>query len=106
MARPPEPDPALLSINTATLWESCNLRQAVEVIARQGIRGIAPWRDRVAEVGLGEAARLLRDRGLVISGLCRGGMFPAESRELRRAAIDDNRRAIDEASALGARCLV
>jgi sugar phosphate isomerase/epimerase len=101
-----EPDPGLLSINTATLWESCDLRQAVEAIRRHGIRGIAPWRDRVAQAGLTEAARILRDSGLVVTGLCRGGMFPAPTRSQREAAIDDNRRAVDEAAAIGARCLV
>jgi sugar phosphate isomerase/epimerase len=33
-------------------------------------------------------------------------MFPASTADRRRAAIDDNRRAIDEAKALGAPCLV
>ena len=101
-----EPDADLLSINTATLWESCSLRQAAEAIRAQGIRGIAPWRDRVAEAGLKDAARIIRDNGLTVTGLCRGGMFPAEDRKDRKAAIDDNLRAIDEASTLEARCLV
>ena len=101
-----EPDPALLSINTATLWESCNLHRAAEAIRRHGIRGIAPWRDRVAEAGLRDAARIVRDNGLVVTGLCRGGMFPAAGRKERRAAIDDNLRAVDEAATLEARCLV
>jgi sugar phosphate isomerase/epimerase len=106
MARTHEPDPALLAINTATLWESCDLRRAAKAIAGHGIRGIAPWRDRVAEAGLGEAARILRDTGLVVTGLCRGGMFPAPGPRERQAAIDDNLRAIDEAATLQARCLV
>jgi sugar phosphate isomerase/epimerase len=33
-------------------------------------------------------------------------MFPAADRKGRQAALDDNLRAIDEAAALGARCLV
>ena len=62
------PDPDLLSINTATLWESCNLRQAVDALRRHNIRGIAPWRDRVAEAGVKEAARMIRDSGLTVTG--------------------------------------
>ena len=100
------PDPALLSINTATLWESCNLRQAVDALRRHDIRGIAPWRDRVAEAGVKEAARMIRDNGLVVTGLVRGGFFPALDRKARQAVIDDNRRAIDEAATLEAKCLV
>jgi len=99
-------DPAQLSINAATLWTSCDLRQAVDALARHGIHGFAPWRHRVTEVGLKEAARLIRGAGLTVSGLCRGGMFPALEASARRAAIDDNLRAIDEAAALDARCLV
>jgi sugar phosphate isomerase/epimerase len=103
---PSPPDPAALSINTATVWEKCNLRHAAEACRRQNIRGISPWRDRVAEIGAKEAARIIRDNGLAVSGLCRGGMFPAAERKGRLAALDDNRRAIDEAATLEARCLV
>jgi sugar phosphate isomerase/epimerase len=95
-----------LSINTATLGPRCNLRQAVDALQRQGIGSIAPWRDRIAEFGLAQAARLIRDAGLTVTGLCRGGMFTGESVSGRLAAIEDNRRAIDEAAALDAACLV
>ncbi len=71
-----------------------------------GIRGIAPWRDQVAEAGLKDIAQRIRDAGLAVSGYCRGGMFPAADRAGRIAARDDNRRAVDEALTLGARCLV
>ncbi len=49
---------------------------------------------------------MIRDNGLKVSGLCRGGMFPAADAAGRQAAFDDNRRAVDEAVALGAQCLV
>jgi sugar phosphate isomerase/epimerase len=100
------PDPDLLSINTATLWESCNLRQAVDALRRHRIQGIAPWRDRVADAGVKEAARMIRDNGLTVTGLVRGGFFPAAERKARLAAIDDNRRALDDAATLEAKCLV
>jgi sugar phosphate isomerase/epimerase len=106
MASDQSPDPTRLSINTATLWESCNLAEAAEALQRHGIRGIAPWRDRVAEVGVTHARRVIDDCGLTVSGLCRGGMFTAVDGAGRRAAIEDNLRAIDEAETLGARCLV
>jgi len=100
------PDPDLLSINTATVRQQWRLPDIIAGLVRHGIRGIAPWRDQVADMGLKEAASRIRDAGLVVSGLCRGGMFPAEDRQGRRAALDDNRRAVDEALTLGARCLV
>ena len=103
---PTSPDPALLSINTATVRAQWRLPEIISALARHGIRGIAPWRDQVAAAGLDDTARRIRDAGLTVTGLCRGGMFPAPDREGRRAAHDDNRRAVDEAVALGAQCLV
>ena len=101
-----EPDPGLLSLNTATVRQQWTLPQIIDGCARHGIRGIAPWRDQVAAAGLKESAARIRDAGLVVSGLCRGGMFPAIDRDGRRAALDDNRRAVDEALALRAQCLI
>jgi len=100
------PDPALLSINTATVRAQWSLPDIIAALARHGIRGISPWRDQVAAAGLDDTARRIRDAGLTVTGLCRGGMFPAPDRDGRRAAHDDNRRAVDEALTLGARCLV
>ncbi len=99
-------DARLMSLNTATVREQWSLRQCIEGCVRHGIGGIAPWRDKLAECGLDEGRRMLADAGLRITGLCRGGMFPAADAKGRRAAIDDNRRAVDEAAAIGAACLV
>ena len=95
-----------LSINLATVRQQWNLVEAVEACARHGIRAVDPWRDQVAAVGLDEAVRAIKANGLRVTGYCRGGMFPAADAGGRAAAIDDNRRAIDEAAALGAECLV
>jgi hypothetical protein len=100
------PDSNLLSINTATVRAQWSLPEIVAGCARRGIRGIAPWRDQVAATGLKESAQRIRDAGLGLSGYCRGGMFPALERSGRRAALDDNKRAVDEALTLSAPCLV
>jgi sugar phosphate isomerase/epimerase len=94
-----------LSINTATLRRQADLVGIVEACATAGIRAIDPWRDQVAAVGLPRAVRAVKDAGLQLSGYCRGGMFTADSVRLPEAR-DDNRRAVDEAAALGASCLV
>ena len=100
------PDPAKLSLNTATTRAQWGLAEAIEGCARHGIRGISPWRDQLAAMGVSKAARAIKAHDLVVTGLCRGGMFPASTAAGRRKAIEDNLRAIDEAHALGARCLV
>lgn len=94
-----------LSLNTATVRKQADLVGIVEACARAGIRAIDPWRDQVAAVGLARAVRAVKDAGLELSGYCRGGMFTADAAH-RQAARDDNRRAVDEAAALGASCLV
>jgi sugar phosphate isomerase/epimerase len=89
-----------LSLNTATTRKQWTLAQAIDGCARHGIPGISPWRDQVAAMGLKKAVSSIRQNGLAVTGLCRGGFFTA--RDWR----DDNRRAIEEAHELGARCLV
>ncbi len=90
-----------LSINTATLRRQWPLDRIIGECAARGIGAISPWRDQVAAIGLQHTARLLRDNGLVLSGYCRGGFFTAGP-----GALDDNRRALDEAKTLAAPCLV
>ena len=94
-----------LSLNTATVRKQGDLVEIIEACARHGIRAIDPWRDQVASVGLDRAVHAVRDAGLELSGYCRGGMFVADAAH-RTAARDDNRRAVDEAKALGAPCIV
>ena len=100
------PDPRALSLNTATVKLRWDLARMIDGCARHGVRGIAPWRDKLGELGVAEAARRIRAAGLTVTGLCRGGMFPAADEAGRRASVVDNWRAIDDAAALGAQCLV
>lgn len=95
-----------LSINTATVRAQWKLDRIVRECAQRSITAISPWRDQVAEAGIDHIAGLLRDTGIKLSGYCRGGMFPATTKQDRQNALDDNRRAVDEARALDAACLV
>ena len=101
-----EPDAGLLALNTATVRQQLTLPEIISGCVRYGIRGIAPWRDQIAAVGLKDSAVRIRDARLAVTGYCRGGMFPAVDREGRRAVQDDNQRAVDEALTVGARCLI
>ena len=69
-------DTGWLSINTATV-RNWSLAEVIEGCARAGITAISPWRDKVQECGLIHAAALCRRHGMTVTGLCRGGMFPA-----------------------------
>ena len=94
-----------LSLNTATVRRQGDLTSIIEACARHGICAIDPWRDQVAAIGLDRAVRAVRDAGLQLSGYFRGGMFTSDAAH-RIEARDDNRRAVDEARALGAPCVV
>jgi sugar phosphate isomerase/epimerase len=98
-------DRALLSINSMTV-KAWSLEQLLEGCARAGLSAISPWRDIVQACGAERAGKLIRGHGMTVTGLCRGGMFPAADAAGRRAALDDNRRAVDEAAAIGAHCLI
>ncbi|OYW08893.1 MAG: endonuclease [Rhodospirillales bacterium 12-71-4] len=95
-----------MSLNSVTVKEKWGLPELIEGCARHGIPGISPWRDVLGAMGVERAAKQIRDAGLTVTGLCRGGMFPAHDQAGRDAAIEDNRRAIAEAHAIGAKCLV
>nr|WP_239137781.1 sugar phosphate isomerase/epimerase family protein [Sphaerisporangium rufum] len=104
---PPPGDPRLarLSLNQWTT-RRLGVAEAVDACARFGIPAIGLWRQQVAEQGLARSAELVRAAGLRVSSLCRGGFLTAAGPAEAAAALDDNRRAIDEAAALAAGCLV
>ncbi|MBB4934540.1 sugar phosphate isomerase/epimerase [Lipingzhangella halophila] len=94
-----------LSLNQKTV-NRCTAPEAIDGCLAAGVPAIGLWREPVQETGVRRAAKLVRDAGLRVSSLCRGGFFTAEEGPRRRAALDDNRRALDEAAELGAPCLV
>jgi sugar phosphate isomerase/epimerase len=94
-----------LSLNTATT-KRLTLAEAIGATQRAGLSHIGLWRDRVAEAGLTAAAQLVADSGLSVSSLCRGGFLTAADPASRRAAMEDNRRAIVESATLATRELI
>ena len=93
-----------LSFNQMTAGRA-TLCEVVDACVRNGIQWIGPWRHAL-ENDPAKSAQLIRDAGLKVSSLCRGGMFPAATAGERRQRIEDNLRAIDEAAALGSDLLV
>lgn len=101
----PLADVSRLSFNQATA-ERASLAEVVESCARHDVPYISIWRHKLKETGLDATVRLVRDAGVRVSSICRGGMFPAGTAAERAERIEDNRRAIDEAAELGAEVLV
>lgn len=98
-------DPGRLSLNQVTV-RPLTLTQTLDLCVRHEIPAVGLWRDSVADAGLAAAAAAVRRSGRHVSSLCRGGFFTHADPAARRAARDDNRAAIEEASALRADVLV
>lgn len=82
---------------TATYWP---MEDLVAGCVDAGVTGIGLWREQTAEYGLEKTVALTRGAGLSVTSLCRGGFFN------QPGWYDENRRALDEAAALGAPTLV
>ena len=98
-------DLSRLCVHTITT-KPWTIEQAAKNFSEAGIRGITVWRDALNGRDIKQTGQLLRETNLEIVSLCRGGFFPHISSTGRQEAIDDNRKAIDEAEALGAPLIV
>ncbi|MEU9789361.1 sugar phosphate isomerase/epimerase family protein [Streptomyces sparsogenes] len=94
-----------LSLNQETI-KQWSLPELAEGCVKAGVPGVGLWRAPVQEYGVEAAARLIRDAGLTVTSLCRGGFFTAIDPAGRAAALADNRAAVDEAATLGTDTLV
>ncbi|WP_328884450.1 sugar phosphate isomerase/epimerase family protein [Streptomyces sp. NBC_00299] len=83
-----------------------SMPELVDACRESGVAGVGLWREPVQAYGLEATAKLVRDAGLTVTTLCRGGFFTAIDPAERAAALDDNRRAVDEAATLGTDVLV
>ncbi|MGW3316647.1 sugar phosphate isomerase/epimerase family protein [Streptomyces fungicidicus] len=98
-------DLARFSINQMTV-KQLSLPELVDACRDLGVPGVGLWREPVQAYGLDAAAKLVRDAGLTVTTLCRGGFLTATDPAERAAALADNRRAVDEAATLGTDTLV
>ncbi|CAL9566811.1 hypothetical protein SUDANB105_04742 [Streptomyces sp. enrichment culture] len=93
------------SINQMTV-KQLSMPELTSACADLGVRNVGLWREPVQSYGVEATAKLVRDAGLTVTTLCRGGFITAIDPEARSAALADNRRAVDEAAALGTDTLV
>ncbi|AYB34633.1 sugar phosphate isomerase/epimerase family protein [Chryseolinea soli] len=98
-------DLSKLCIHTITTkpWA---IEEAAKNYAAAGVKGITVWRDALEGRNIRQTGNLLREHDLTVVSLCRGGFFPSKDPNKRKAALDDNRKAIEEAAALGTSLIV
>jgi sugar phosphate isomerase/epimerase len=94
-----------LCIHTITT-KPWNIEEAAKNYYAGGVKGITVWRDTLTGRNIKQTGEMLRQYGLQVVSLCRGGFFPAKDLTRRFAAIEDNRRAINEAFELGTKLIV
>jgi sugar phosphate isomerase/epimerase len=82
------------------------IEEAAEHFSEAGVKGITVWRDALNRRDIKKTGEMLRDKGLEVVSLCRGGFFPSVDKAKRAQAVDDNKKAIDEAAALGTNMIV
>jgi sugar phosphate isomerase/epimerase len=99
-------DPRRLSIHQVTLLQQCSTPQFVAALARNGVPRTSLWRDKTREYGVEQTARLVADNGIALSGYCFAGLITSPDPVEAAKARDEVRRALDEAAALKAPCLV
>jgi sugar phosphate isomerase/epimerase len=105
MPASPLTDFSRLCVHTITT-KPWSIEEATDRYAAAGVKGVTVWRQWLEGRNIARAGDALRAAGIEIVSLCRGGFFPAIDTAGRRAAIDDNLKAIDEAAALGAPLIV
>src|SRR5688500_2711792 len=100
MTAKPLTDLSRLCVHTITTkpWK---IEEAAANFAAAGVGGITVWRDALAGRNIRKTGDLLRSHGLKIVSLCRGGFFPSIEKAKRVEAIEENKKAIDEAAELG-----
>jgi len=83
-----------------------SLKQCVEAYSTAGVKGISIWRHVIEPIGAKEAGRIVRDHGMSVPSIVRGGFFTSLDPAARSAALDMNRTCIDEAQEIGAEMVV
>ncbi len=99
-------DAERLSIHQVTLLQQCTTPQFVAALVRNSVPCTSLWREKTLEHGVEATGRLIADNGIALSGYCFGGLITSPDRDEAARARDDVCRALDEAAAIGAPCLV
>jgi sugar phosphate isomerase/epimerase len=96
----------LCCINTATLGFREPVAVTAQRVAAAGFSWLTPWRQEIDERHPERDAAAIRAAGVRVRSYCRTGALASDTAAGRQRAIDDNRRALDTAAALGARELI
>ena len=94
-----------LCLHTITTkpWD---IHTAIEKYRAAGIGGMSVWRDAIEGKNLESVRKEMADANITPVSLVRGGFYTGADAATRQAAIDENRRTIDECAGIGAPIVV
>lgn len=98
-------DLSKLCVHTITT-KPWSIEEAAINYAACGVKGITVWRNTLEGKNIRRTGNMLRESGLSIVSLCRGGFFAHKDPVKRKNALNENRLAIEEASELGSPLIV
>lgn len=98
-------DLSKLCVHTITT-KNWSLETAVEKYINKGIKGISVWRNYIEGKDLLNVRSLFESNDLTVVSLVRGGFFTGITLMEREEAINENKRAIEEAAGIGADMVV
>ena len=96
---------ARLCVHTITT-KQLSLEECLAEFPKRGVSGLTIWRQALEGRKLAAVGRRVREAGLEVVSLCRGGFFPASDAAARQRAVDDNLLAIEQAHGIGAPLIV
>ena len=83
-----------------------SIELAIEQYAKAGVQGITVWRDTLEGRSISAVGRQIKEAGLQVVSLCRGGFFASTEKSKRAAALEDNLRAVEVTAELRAPSIV
>lgn len=95
-----------ISFNHATFGPDVSFRAFLEAVVETGAAGVGVWTERLDGMSPRAAGELVRDLGLQISGVNRGGFFTGALESERKTAFDRTMRQIEATAELQADTLV
>lgn len=106
MADPNASEPVLRASISELSMMRWDLATEIEALSGLGFGGVSLWRTKLSDLGVAEARRLLRRRGIRVSSLQWAGGFTGSDGRTFRESVDDAWDAVRAAAALGSGVLV
>ena len=94
-----------LCVHTITT-KPWSIEEIIENYPKAGVKAVSVWRDLLDNRDPVKVGERIRDAGMDIVSLVRGGFLTGKTEAEIQASLDDNHRAIDQARALGAPMVV